>query len=360
MEKFDPKPAEGTSLSMLDNAPRAQTRLLVGDGNKEDIVTVFDPGGLFSKPRNTNKPEPIPEPVQAPEPSEEGGEMSEEAKAYYAKMGILADTQTAAAAEQAARSREIWNIYKKQYLPGELAWAKESFAGIPFDQETGRASSDVNTAFDKSLQARTRQMQGMGVNPASPAYNSVLSEYSAARAAAEAGARNNSRRGLRAENYSRRTAATNLGRGMIGASSSMAGQASSMAGQGAGMLSQGFSGLSNTYENAANRNLSISQAQADRDFRAQQALLAREYQIADRNRQAEAQTNQNLFGLAGTVIGAYYGGGLGAKAGGTIGNNIDSSWGGEWDQGIGTVDYNYGSGGISDRVREGKTFSSGY
>jgi len=211
------------------------------------------------------------------------GQASEAMEDYYRFA-------TQAGEEQAARARELWDIYKNEYLPGELAWAKQSFAGIPVQQAVDWASADVNRSFDKALDIQGRNMSRMGINPNAPRYADMMHNYSLARAAAEAGAKNLARRDVRNTNYEMARQAAAFGKGMPTT-------ASGITASGANIYGQGASGLGNTLMSYGNTLFGAQQDQIQRDWLTQQAE-------ADR----DAQAQSSLWGAVGDVFGS----GLGA------------------------------------------------
>jgi hypothetical protein len=237
-----------------------------------------------------------------------------------------------AAQEQMQRSRELWNLWQTNYMPGEIAWAKESFAGIPASQEVARASADVKATYGQAAQQRGLQQSRMGINPASPAYQASQSDIAAAQAAAEAGARTNARRNVREVNYSRRTGAVQAGRNLIPQSSSMAGQGVSMYGSGNQAYQGALGQQMGVYENQTNRDFSANQAALGRNFTAEQNALNRNFQQSMMDQQSESAMWSSIMGLGGMAAGAFIGGPAGAAVGGQLGSMfsapVASSFGG--------------------------------
>lgn len=197
---------------------------------------------------------------------------------------------TQAAREQMARATELWNVYKNEYLPGELAWAKESYAGIPTDPELAWASHDVGRSYDKAIGIQERNLERMGINPASPQYQALQANYGIARSAAEAGARNQARRNIRDVNYERRRQAVAMGKGIPAT-------ASGITAQGAGMFGQAAGGLANVYGQ-----------QSGQMFQAEQAALGRDFASEQAHRDRKAAATANVWGAVADIIS----GGLGA------------------------------------------------
>lgn len=233
------------------------------------------------------------------------------AQGYYDKMAALAE-------EQAARSRELWNIYKTSYLPGELAWAKQTFAGIPVQQEVNWATNDVNTAYDKAGRVQARNMQSMGINPSSPAYQANAADVAQARAAAEAGARTTARRKVNDVNWNRRESAVVQGRNLMSPSISMAGQAGSMYTAGNAGLQNAFNAKMNLENTQDQRAWTSGENAVNREFTAGENQKNRDYQQELANQQAEAQLWGGLLNLGGMAVGAAVGGPIGAAVGGYL------------------------------------------
>jgi hypothetical protein len=265
------------------------------------------------------------------------------------KRGDLAD-------EEAARSRELWGIYKDTYLPGEKAWAAESFkkrGGIPYQQAVDWASADVYGAYDKVGDQAQRAMAQRGLGPDSPAYQATMRDYEMARAAAEAGARNKARRevrdinrAIRSEDWERAKQATAMGRGLIPPSTQLIGMSSEswrdqagLYGQ-LGMHTQSLAAQQAIAELQSKTAKAIAHAKiaAQKEMAALNAKLQRE-QIAS----AESSSMWSTIGqLVGTVGGFAIGTAMtgGNPFGGFVGAQMGGSLGGSYSR----VPDNFGSG----------------
>lgn len=232
----------------------------------------------------------------------EGGSSENDAllKEYAAYTKGIAD-------EELAKSRELWNMWKSTYQPGEISWAKQTFAGIPADQEVAWATQDVNASFDRNEAIANRELQRLGINPASPAYAHFTKNYAQARAAAEAGARNTARRNVRDTNWERRMQAIQIGSRLPTQSSGMAANAANIAGEGVGRVSQ-----NNQFQTDLSARL--AEAAANREFQAEQNAINREWQSEQNAQARKDQQDANMWnaigslgGTAGQAIGAYIG-----------------------------------------------------
>ena len=159
------------------------------------------------------------------------------------------------AKQQDERATEMWNRYKELYLPGETAWVKESFAGIPVDQMLNRATADVQTAYDKTTDQLGRNMSRMGINASSPKYTGLMSAVARDRSLAEVDTRNRSRLAVNDLNWERRRQATGMGSGMPLNASGITTQAAGIMGRPGSMFGaaqQGLASASNTLQGASN------------------------------------------------------------------------------------------------------------
>lgn len=223
------------------------------------------------------------------------------------RAGIAAQQEffqfaTQAAREQAERSRFLFNIYKENFLPGEIRFAREAFAGIPAEQAVGRATADVGAAFSRARGIAERGLERFGVDPSSPRFAGFLGEFEQARAAAEAGARTQARQRIRDVNFQRRLQATQLGRGLPPLAAGGLAAGTQAFGAGAGGLAGAF------------------QAQSQREFLGQQAQLSRQAQLEAQRRQEQTAGFAGIGQLLGLGIGAFIPGGsfLGTQAGNVL------------------------------------------
>jgi hypothetical protein len=211
------------------------------------------------------------------------------------------------AEEEMAKSRELWSMWKTTYQPGETAWAKQTFAGIPADQEVAWATQGVNAAYDRNQAIAMRELQRLGINPASPAYASLTRNYAQARAAAEAGARNTARREVRDTNWQRRKEAVQIGSRLPGESSTIAGNAAGIYGQGVGRVqnqNQFQTDLAARLREAAlGREFAASQAELTRQWQSEQNELNRDFQ----EDLAERQMWADLIGTGAQAAGTAFG-----------------------------------------------------
>ena len=169
------------------------------------------------------------------------------------------DLQKGILTKAEARSQKLWDVYQKEYLPGELAWVQESFAGIPAGQAVAEADADVGAAFDKAGQVQGRNLERLGIDPSSPRYAAQTDARNLDRARTTAGARNAARRNIRDINYERRRQATTFGRGVPTQASGIASAGSSALGQPGSLFNAAGSNLNAAAGNIAGAGASVAQ-----------------------------------------------------------------------------------------------------
>ena len=124
---------------------------------------------------------------------------------------------------QEQRAQERYNLYKQTYLPREEAFVEETFRAPPIMPEVARARATVRQTFDPQQQEAERQLQRLGIDPSSPKYAEALRTFDLARAAAEAGAANETRRNLFAQQWAKkRDVLGTFGRGIPSEAAAMA------------------------------------------------------------------------------------------------------------------------------------------
>lgn len=235
------------------------------------------------------------------------------------KQIALNERQVAIAEEQQAMSKDRYAYWKSQYMPLEMQLVGQVGQGIDPNYASARAGADVTATFDKAQQAQARNMERRGIDASSPAYAQQQAQLAIARAAAEAGARNQARNVTNDTNFSRRYSVAGLGRDLPQQAASMSGLAANTYGAAAGTLR----GAAQTYNTgfqgqmqAAQMGIGVDQFNANREYQ-QDALRA----------QRQGQMWNAVGSLVGTGLGAYAGGGFGAAAGGQAGSRMGTYFG---------------------------------
>ena len=191
-------------------------------------------------------------------------------EALGAQKEVSAAQIEIARAEEERAAKEYEN-YEKYYLPGEIAWAKASFAGIPVEQELAWASSGVNQSFDTALEQASRELQGYGVDPSSPKFAQMTSDFALAKSAADAGARNAARKEIRDTNYERQRQAVLVGRDKPATSSGISRDASAAYSGASSALASGYNAAGGALYNSAALINDNYQKEKDRDSAAEMA-----------------------------------------------------------------------------------------
>lgn len=224
----------------------------------------------------------------------DGDAASDELQAFaeenQAAQLAISEAMLEIAQAEEERAAEQYQIYTDLYLPGEIDFVRSSFAGIPVEQELAWASSGVTESFDSALDVASRELQGYGVDPSSPKYAQMQSDYALAKAAADAGARNTARTNVRDTNYERERQAVMIGRGIPATASGISSDAAAAYQGASGALTAGFGALND----AAGLQYSYSHD-------ALNATLQREQMAAD----VEAAQWAAAGELGGAAIGAF-------------------------------------------------------
>ena len=115
---------------------------------------------------------------------------------------------------QEARAAFLFEEFKTTFLPVERKLAEQAARGLNVEQFTGQAVADVQQSFDKAEEIATRNLQRFGVNPNTGRFAGLNRKIELARASSEAGAVTSTRRFIEEEDFRRRAAVANLGRGL--------------------------------------------------------------------------------------------------------------------------------------------------
>ncbi len=146
----------------------------------------------------------------------------------------LYKAQTKLAKLQTKIGKDQWAWYVDNYRPVELQDIESAMAGLPSDYFVGRASADVDQAFDESRGVLTRDLGRSGVSLSGARAQGLEERLGIARSIADAGARNNTRMNVQQYNDSRRSSVANRGMGIPTQSAGILGGASRTYGQVAG------------------------------------------------------------------------------------------------------------------------------
>lgn len=225
------------------------------------------------------------------------------AEEYNAILGGLAEGQIAAAEAQTAiaedqndLSKERYKYWEREFKPTEKALNRAARVGIDPNYAAARAGADVTAAFDKSSRIQDRDMMRAGIDPSSPKYQQMSRQLSIARAAAEAGARNQARTTTQDVNYGRLYQSAQLGRDIPAQAMSQAGLAAQTYGAAAGTLR----GAASTYGQGFNATMQSNQMALDAS-QFQQQMAFQQNQLNAQNSAAGMNAVGQLVGTAGTV-----------------------------------------------------------
>lgn len=134
-----------------------------------------------------------------------------------------------AAAQVAA---DMWGYYKANYQPLETNLINQAnTAGSPdeFARARGAANADVTGAFNQANKQTASRMQGFGINPGSPAYQTTMASSDLAQGATKAGALTAADNNTRNLAYSKALDVVGLGRNIPAQSAASAANAANAA-----------------------------------------------------------------------------------------------------------------------------------
>lgn len=160
------------------------------------------------------------------------------------------ETATRQAEELDARNKSVFRPLEDKIVADANNFDTEAKR----EELAGQAITDVNTAFDSARGQSARSLARVGVAPGSGRALSMENQVTTAQALAGAGAATKARRDATAEAYARKMDAVGLGKGVIGAQTTMqqiaqnggaqavgaAGSGINFAQSGAGLMGQGF------------------------------------------------------------------------------------------------------------------------
>ncbi len=190
----------------------------------------------------------------------------------------LAEKQVELADRVQTRAEERYREYENYYQPIERKEAGEALTRIPPSYLQGRAVSAIDAQIDPARRQFGREMAQRGIDPSSGRYQRGAADYDLARAAAEAGARGETR--LESENrqYGRQLRNVSFGAGIpsevaqqqASAIGTLGGAASTAMG-GYGQAANAYGNIGSLFENRAtsalNRSTQIELAQRRADER---------------------------------------------------------------------------------------------
>ena len=236
-----------------------------------------------------------------------------------------AEEMSEIARSQEERSSELWDVYKENYLPGEIAFSKELFAGIRPDLAVNKAVASTQRQFQNVSEQQGRLLRSLGINPSSPRYQNQQTDLMGGIASARAGAANIARADTANMNRAMKTQAVAQGQGYPGLVSGMAtGAANILSGAESGVTAAGTN-QANLSSGFASMAQSAAQSALNRQFSSEQSKLA------DLRAQAQQKSNERmaLWGaganLLGTGLGFMAGGPWGAAAGGAAGGGYGNT-----------------------------------
>lgn len=207
--------------------------------------------------------------------------MNEAIRGMRQQRGI-AGQQMTIAGQEADRASTRWRQWQNQYWPKEKEFIAQAFQGISPQAEMDRAGQGVIQAFDKNIKMAQRDLTRIGIDPSSPKYAALLQDMTTARAAAEAGARNEARRNVRDINFARKQYVVGLGKGIPSEAASMASAASPFLSGASSSIGTGLQGVGNASAGLSGAVQGLANTQGDwlnarTNFLYQGALSGQDY-----------------------------------------------------------------------------------
>lgn len=159
--------------------------------------------------------------------------------------------------KQEARADEYYNRWKETYKPIEdqlVADVNRYNTSAEAERQAQLAIGDYASAYAQQKQAQNMQMQAMGLNPTSGAYQAQNRAMAFNQAGLEAAAANQARQAAEALGWQKRTQLAALGQQYIGNSQAQQGLANSGA-QGAGQLANQSIGQASQFGQLGTQNI---------------------------------------------------------------------------------------------------------
>jgi len=202
-------------------------------------------------------------------------ETAPDRKAATDRANYVSDKQLEAMDLQSKLTKDYSDYQSKVFRPLETGIVKEAEnydTKERRDAEAAKAVSDVNQAFGAARDATSRNMQRMGVNPASGAFAAGQQQLDAQKALATVQGITGARDKVQTLGYARKMDAANLGRNLASNQATSAGVALnqgnsavangqvglSVANQGAQMMNSGYAGAQQGLAGAANTYTNIA------------------------------------------------------------------------------------------------------
>lgn len=202
-------------------------------------------------------------------------ESAPDRQAATDRANLVSDKQLAALDQQSKITQDYADYQNKVFRPLETGIVKDAAnydTQARQDAEAGKAVADVNQAFGAAQDASNRNMQRMGVNPASGAFAAGQTQLQAQKALATVQGINGAREKVQTLGYARKMDAANLGRNLASNQATSAGVAlnqgnsavangqigSNMAMQGVQMMNSGYAGAQQGLAGAANTFTNIA------------------------------------------------------------------------------------------------------
>ena len=177
------------------------------------------------------------------------------AKEELAFQKVMAEREMALSSAVQRIAKEKWDEFKSTY--GELEEAyftRDAKEEIPEEYFEGR--SDADARLDTARAQQQRSLGASGIDPSSPAFAAGEVGIGALGAAGQAGARTGARLATDDAEFSTKSAAVGLGKGipsesaqMLGTAGSIAQSASSMSGSGLGSVANASNSATNIFMN---------------------------------------------------------------------------------------------------------------
>jgi len=222
----------------------------------------------------------------------------------------ISEEQMGIAKNQEERSADLWNVYKENYQPGEIAFSKELFAGIRPDLAVDRAVGDVSRQFGNLSGQQTRLLNSLGIDPTSGKAISANTKLMGGLASARAGAANIARMDTSEKNRQMKTQAVAMGQGYPSTTSNMSTGAAGIMGAAGSGQTQAGSVQTNLLSGFAGAAGSAAQAALNRQFSAEQSRIERMQRQDEIKAQERMQMWNSIGSIAGLGLGSYLGGGF--------------------------------------------------
>ena len=215
------------------------------------------------------------------------------------------------------RADEYYNRWKTKYVPVEntlISDAARYNTSAEAERQAQMAMADTSSALAAQRQQTNMQLSSMGVSPMSGAYMGQQNAMNIQGAAMRAAAANQARMAAEALGWQKKTQVANMGqwyiKNSLGANSAATGIAGTMGGLASGAIGQasGFGQLGTAnISNLANVGLKSYQSMGNAWGQYGNLGMQKSNYNLDAwktQKQIDAQNDQGMMGIVGTVVGA--------------------------------------------------------